>query len=313
MSGRTAQTALIATVFALAVALVFVSAFVRHVNAGLGDIDTTAQYGAIGGVDTPADHAPQWAVGAHRVLASSLGLAVIALVATAAWRRRPQDWWGIGALGAITLGLAVLGLRSATLHEPSVVVANAAGGVALVALSARLLCPRVNLCRALPGPRSGLRLGAAVLVGLLSLQLVAGFLLSANFGGLACPVWGGCDRPWALWEELLAAWGTLEIDAAGMVLRGDNMGGLHTAHRALGFATAAGAMILGAAGWRSGLKFWGSVLIGLAAATVASGLLSVVTALDLRAVFGHYVLALAMAVWIIPFWRPVFAEDGHGG
>ncbi len=312
MSERTAHTALIALTLALALALVIVSAFVRHVNAGLGESFSSGPYGAIGTVEAPAQHAPEWAVGAHRILASTLGLTVIGLVGLAAWRGRPREWKALTALTVVTVGLAALGLRSATLHEPAVVVANAMGGVALVALAARLLYPRIA-----PGGMGfpstpALRTGALLLLALLIGQTTLGFLVSANFAGLACPTPSGCARPWALWDHLALAWTALQVDAQGMALRTGALEGLHMAHRIIGLVTAAAAGMLAGLAWQHGLRIWSGVLIMAAGAALATGFLSVVFGLELQAVLGHYLLALAMVVWIIPLCLPVSAEYGHG-
>lgn len=123
--------------------------------------------------------------GAHRVAASAVLVAVVALVALA-WRRRPRDRGAAAhalALLALALGLAVLGIVTPGSRAAAVVLGNLLGGLLMLALSWRLLrC--LQGAPAVDGPLAG-----AALAGML-VWLAQAALGAAAGGGLtaAAPV-----------------------------------------------------------------------------------------------------------------------------
>ncbi|MGB5345599.1 MAG: COX15/CtaA family protein, partial [Woeseia sp.] len=113
----------------LVIALVSLSAYLRLQNSGIGCPDWPACYGNIGSPEQPAasvgdayerlvDDATQpmsWATPAHRLVASVLGLLIVAMTLVSIRRRR--DRFLSVALLALTVFLAWLGIYSGGLHS----------------------------------------------------------------------------------------------------------------------------------------------------------------------------------------------------
>jgi heme a synthase len=267
----------------LALALTAISAHIRLVNSGLGCTDWPACYGQIAAQGAMApeiatiQRAPAWASNAHRVLASTLGLIALGIAATAA-AVTPRALRGPLALLGVVAGLAVLGTRTGGLHQPGVVTANFAGGVALVGLLWWLVLahwlPRRSALPALRAP-------ALLALLLLLVQGLLGILVSAQFAGLGCTTLPHCDGAWPAalpWERMFLV---LEIDGEGRVVAGEHAATLHMLHRAAALPLLGALAWLGVRAWRAGLTgaTAGVALLGagaalLGAASVRSGLAS---------------------------------------
>lgn len=309
---------LLVAALAMALALSLVSVHLRLVNAGLGCADWPACYGRIGAVSeappSAADGAGSAATTrvatlAHRIIASTLGLAILAIVAVALTRHRHTTGWLVPALLlAVMLTLALLGRWSAGLHRPGIVMANFTGGIALATSLWWLLlrCTRDRHAHAsTAAPARGLA-GAALIV--VTAQIILGGLVSAYFAGLACgpsPTCGGNWVPSLPWQTLTGLFGTLETDAGGRVVIGDTLTGLHMAHRLLGLVAAAIVAALAWRLWRAGRPGAGLALVTLVVAGVVLGLASVRLELERNIVLAHYALAVALLLALMTVAAPV--------
>ncbi|MDT8321162.1 MAG: COX15/CtaA family protein, partial [Xanthomonadales bacterium] len=190
----------------LTLLLVSLSAYLRLAHSGIGCADWPACYGDIGAA--PADAPPlraedayqrlidesgralAWTTPLHRLVASVLGLLVVALFVNALRLRRQR------LLSAVLLGLtvylAVLGIRSGSLHDPAVVMGNLAGGFAMVGLLGWLVFSTGTRGRA---PRR-VSVVAALTGAVLCLQILLGGLTSANFAATSCQTLPDCHGGW---------------------------------------------------------------------------------------------------------------------
>jgi cytochrome c oxidase assembly protein subunit 15 len=248
----------------LVVILVSLSAYLRLAHSGIGCSDWPACYGRIG--DPPAASIPAttddayrklveasgqslaWATPLHRLVASALGLCVFGLFAVAVIARRHRLL--TATLLALTAWLAVLGIRSGSLHDPAVVIGNLAGGFAMLGLLGWLVWSFGTRGPALPR----VSIAATVATLLLASQVLLGGLTSANFAATACKTLPDCHGSWWPGPELARALDlgrVHEVTAAGQAVGGPERIAIHKAHRlgaaALLLATLAAAGIA----WRS--------------------------------------------------------------
>ena len=170
----------------LAFTVVVVGAYVRLSDAGLGCPDWPLCYGRT----MPGDDLGGAALGrawkemAHRYLAGTLGLLVLALVVVA-WRARRSRVFASALLALVALQ-ATLGMWTVTLLlRPAIVSAHLLGGMATLAL---LLWLFLSLGSHAPSPEArSLRLPAAVALVAVAAQIALGGWVSANYAALACP------------------------------------------------------------------------------------------------------------------------------
>jgi cytochrome c oxidase assembly protein subunit 15 len=125
-----------------------------------------------------------WKEMGHRYLAGALGI-LIFILAFMAWRTRQSPWLAT-AIAALVIVQATLGKWTVTmLLKPAIVVAHLAGGMALLALLVWFSLGRFAYA---PAPEARMLRGpAAAGLAFLSLQILLGGWVSANYAGLACP------------------------------------------------------------------------------------------------------------------------------
>ena len=162
--------------------VVVVGAYVRLSDAGLGCPDWPLCYGKP--VPDATEDAKAWKEMGHRYLAGALGLLLFALLMVA-WRTRRSPWLA-SAIAALVVFQATLGKWTVTmLLKPAIVTAHLAGGMTILALLTWLtLSQRAHQ----PDSRMQvLRLPAALALVVVSLQILLGGWVSANYAALACP------------------------------------------------------------------------------------------------------------------------------
>jgi len=290
----------------LVVVLVTLSAYLRLAHSGIGCADWPACYGQIGtpvetGEPLSAEDAYRklvnesgkslaWATPLHRGVASVLGLLVLALFATAMARKR-QRLVSL-ALLALTVYLAVLGIRSGGLHDPAVVMGNLAGGFGMLGLLGWLVFSS--------GPRGQaphvIGILAAITCACLSLQIALGGLTSANFAALSCNTLPDCHGAWWPGPGLARAVDLSrihEVTSQGQAVGGEERVAIHRAHRLGAIATwvlAAATALLAYPANRQ-FRSTAAVILLLATAEVVVGVASVATDLPIGLALAHNALA----------------------
>jgi cytochrome c oxidase assembly protein subunit 15 len=195
----------------LALCVVVLGAYVRLSDAGLGCPDwpgcyghltvpqneTTLQHAQNAFPDRPLDTHKAWKEMAHRYLAGTLGLLILALCVIA-WRShgssRISPVLPTGLLLLVTFQ-ALLGMWTVTLLlKPVIVSAHLLGGMTTLALLAWLAHRRLGNIPSIYGRnfsqlRPWARLGLVILV----LQILLGGWTSANYAALACTDFPTCQ------------------------------------------------------------------------------------------------------------------------
>jgi cytochrome c oxidase assembly protein subunit 15 len=233
----------------LVLLLVSLSAYLRLAHSGIGCADWPACYGQIGTV--PAESAPlraedayrklvdesgqalAWATPLHRLVASVLGLFVVALFFLSLVTKRHR-LLSVTLLG-LTVYLAMLGIRSGGLHDPAIVMGNLAGGFLMLGLLGWLV-----FSLGARGHRSR-RVAALTAAATLALcaQILLGGLTSANFAAASCQTLPDCHGGWWPGPALAVAFDlsrTHEVTSSGQAIGGEERIAIHRAHR-LGAAT----------------------------------------------------------------------------
>lgn len=183
-----------------------------------------------------------WATPLHRAVASLLGVFIVFLNMLAFHQRRYR-WVALALLG-LTVWLALLGLRSGSLHDPAVVISNLSGGFAMLgllgwlwfSLSAKppVRFDAYSIATPLPSP--------LILIALLALclQILLGGLTSANFAANACKTLPDCHGGWLPGPELAEALDLTrhhEVTADGQAIGGAERIAIHRTHRLMAIVT----------------------------------------------------------------------------
>lgn len=277
---------------ALSFLTIIISAYIRLRGAGLGCSGWPDCYGqslAGGG------HAHNGAVRiVHRIVASLALLLGFAL----AWRcLRPYPIQPVARqatqIVVLMLLLTFVGVWSADPHRVWTSFLNMLGGVALVALSWRMvLAAGEDSCRARPS-RSAVPLRAGLVA--LATVIALGALIGARYAAIACTSVPSCG---GVWWPATEGWAALNPFAMAMApaIRGDAGGvALHLLHRAGALATL---LLLGMAGLQAlstaATRRTGAWLLVLLAIEFALGSLTVVSGFSLWLAIGHSVCAAVL-------------------
>lgn len=241
---------LVITALLLVVILITVSAYLRLSSSGLGCTTWPDCYGTIGQPSSTLQGSPPrqytdrllrdlseastWATPVHRVTASILAI-LIAVITFQAFLHRNQGapLRITASLLLLTLFLAILGVSSAGLHLPAIILGNLAGGFTMLALLWALYQRPVRH-DAQPQPTT--TAGNWILAGILLLiaQIMLGALTSANFAILACTSLPDCHGQWwpgdSLWQSF-KIFTPLATDDSGRVIMNTGQQALHILHR----------------------------------------------------------------------------------
>jgi cytochrome c oxidase assembly protein subunit 15 len=282
------------------------SAYIRHVEAGLDCADRPACYGQIGTRPEAIDGttiarsalAPQaLAKKAHRGMASVLVVLVLLLVHRSRARLRGGAAHLPLAMAGLLLALAVIGPASYLKTRPAIATANLLGGMALAALSWRLYLSLAGTARVSVSPVLArlARLGLAML----AVQLALGAWLSANFAGLGCTGSDACasggimDAFWYFRE--------LALDANGRIITDRGSAAIRMAH-GLGAALTAALLLSGsmlALRHDGPLRPAALVVLGLLLIQAALGLCALLYSLPLGIVLTHNTVAALLLLAVL--------------
>lgn len=309
---RTAVLRLLRNLASVGVALMLVvivsSAYLRLAQAGLSCADWPACYGRIA-TQAPVTTEVRVARFAHRIAASAVGVALVALLLVATTQRpflRRQTAIAGTAL-LIAIGLATLGAQFSAAAPgaplPAVTLANLGGGFALLAL---LWWLRLTVLPMPVAPRaacSGMRWIAALALLALIAQIALGGLVSAKFAALSCPTFPSCGALWS-WGALpssLDPMQALVVGPDGAILRPPALAVLPWAHRVGALGVLALGLLVAALLFRAGgpARRLAVLLAALLATQVALGAAAVLLSAPLPIVLAHNLVAALLLCTLV--------------
>jgi cytochrome c oxidase assembly protein subunit 15 len=294
--------ALAITSLLLVIVLVSLSAYLRLAHSGIGCADWPDCYGRIG--DPPAVTEPvaaqdayqqlvresnqplSWATPLHRLVASVLGLLVMA-IAFLSIRAKRQRLASLTLL-ALTIYLAVLGIRSGSLHDPSVVMGNLAGGFSMLGLLGWMVFSSGK--RHGGSPRLAWLTMTAIAV--LSIQILLGGLTSANFAATSCQTLPDCHGSWWPGSALASALDLSrkhEVTSSGQAIGGEERLAIHKAHRLGSILTVTIAIFAALAALRASPAYRAIalVIIALVSLEFLLGITAILTSIPISLAVAH--------------------------
>jgi cytochrome c oxidase assembly protein subunit 15 len=299
---KLATTALI-----LVIVLVSLSAYLRLDHSGIGCTAWPACYGNIGLPEsaTPTvddtyqrllEEARQplsWATPLHRLVASVLGLTILALSLSSLTLRK--DRFVAFSLLALTVFLAWLGIRSTSLHSLAVVTGNLAGGFAMLGVLGwyvfRKTKPPVE-----DKAKSKLHTASTIAIVILAAQILLGGLTSANFAASACQTIPDCHGTWLPGLNLATAFDLSrehEIGPTGIVLGGPERADIHKLHRLVAVLTLLSVIVAAVLAMlaRSDLRIVGAVVLSVVILEFTVGVSAILTDIPIGVAVAHNWLA----------------------
>ncbi len=303
--------------------LIVFGAFTRLTDSGLGCPDWPGCYGSASPVGAsvpiaqaeaampsgPVTLSKAWIEMIHRYLAMTVG-ALILVLAVGAWRKRHElpfspGWPMLTLLWVIVQGL--FGKYTVTLKlYPAIVTLHLLGGLVLLAL----LTVQMLHWRPQRWPlAAGTRRLAAVVTGVLWLQIALGGWVSTNYAVLACRGFPQCNGQW--WPAINVAEGfellrPLGERRNGSLLSWDALVGIHMMHRLMAAVLLVLLAVLAWRLWReravAGTAIPAVLAAGLSAWQLASGLSNVVLGWPLLAALAHSAGAAALVAFSTALW-----------
>lgn len=299
----------------LVIVLISLSAYLRLDHSGIGCAAWPACYGNIGIPEAHTstvddayqrllDEATQplsWATPLHRLVASVLGLSILALclMSLRSGKNRTLSF----SLLALTVYLAWLGIRSGGLHDPAVVMGNLGGGFAMLGLLGWMVL------RKDARPPGGdavfwLRMATTVAIVILSAQILLGGLTSANFAASACQTLPDCHGSWIPGANLATAFDLSrvhEISDTGMVLGGPERADIHKLHRLVALLTLLVVVTAGIMATRAGRDFRliGTLVLAVVMLEFAVGVSAILTGIPIGIAVAHNWLAAILLLLLL--------------
>lgn len=300
----------------LVILLVSLSAYLRLAHSGIGCADWPECYGHIGqpaSVSEPAapgnayqrmvEQANQplaWATPLHRLVASVLGL-LIASLAFIAFRRNQQRIIALALLG-LAVFLAVLGIRSGSLHNPAVVMGNLAGGFSMLGLLGWMVFSPVSKAQHeaqdydVQGKAGAAKYMTILAIMALSMQIVLGGLTSANFAATSCQTLPDCHGSWLPGSALLTAFDLSrrhEVTPMGQAIGGQERLAIHKAHRIGAAITLVLILLTAVSALRTEARYRTTAIVILALVTLefSVGIAAILSSLPIGLAVAHNWLA----------------------
>jgi len=295
----------------LVILLVSISAYLRLDHSGIGCQDWPACYGKIG---TAAESTPtignayerlaedalkpmSWATPVHRLVASILGLLILAM-ALVSLRQKRDRLLSLALLG-LTVFLAWLGIYSGGLHSPAVVMGNLGGGFAMLGLLGWMSFRSGSGAATNRGPVRKWIVAALVL---LSLQIGLGGLTSANFAASACQTLPDCHGSYLPGSHLAVAFDITrshETGSTGLAVGGSERADIHKLHR-IGAVLASGVILFAAIlALRSGLAATAAAVIFVVVLEFAVGITAVLSDIPISVAVAHNWLAAMLLLGLL--------------
>lgn len=300
----------------LVIVLISTSAYIRLVHSGIGCDPWPQCYGHIG--DPAADQAsvhtgavdpdsvPEKSSLAlarplHRLVASVLGVQVIVLAFTAL--RQGKARVISLCLLALTVYLALLGVRSGGLYQPAVIMGNLAGGFTMLGLLVFLVFGQNGKARQ-SRQSAGLAPWLIAALVILSLQIFIGGLVSANFASTACSSLPDCHGQWLPDVHLVKAFDLTrqhQLTGSGVVVSGPEQAAIHMLHRLVAVVCALLLVIAGILALRGdkATRMAGIAILLLVSAEFSVGVLAVTRELPISLAVLHNWLAALLVLTVL--------------
>jgi len=300
-----------------------VGAYVRLTNAGLGCPDWPGCYGSVtpfhaaeeisravkaqGGEHGPVSLNKAWKEMAHRYLAGTLGLLILAITIVA-WRQRSvlrqSPALPIALLGLVVFQ-AALGMWTVTLLlKPVIVTLHLLGGMATLALLVWLSLRQLHIGAGVRAPEAKrLRKWAVFGVGIVALQIALGGWVSSNYAALACVDLPTCHGEWVPrmdFEHGFQLVRELGRTSDGSHLAYEALTAIHWTHRLGALITFVyiGALAIALMRLRGTLSY-GMGLATVLFAQVALGIANVAAGLPLAVAVAHNAVAALLLVQVV--------------
>jgi cytochrome c oxidase assembly protein subunit 15 len=201
----------------------------------------------------------------------------------------------------LTVFLAVLGIRSGSLHNPAVVMGNLAGGFSMLGLLGWMVFSHSSKVQhgapdiAHDGTGAVKNLGILAII-VLSMQIVLGGLTSANFAATSCQTLPDCHGSWLPGSALLTAFDLSrqhEVTPMGQAIGGEERLAIHKAHRIGAVITLAVILLAALIALRAGARYRTTAIIILALVTLefSVGIAAILTSLPISLAVAHNWLA----------------------
>lgn len=300
--------ALAITCLGLVLLLVSLSAYLRLEHSGIGCSPWPECYGNIG-VERPdaalhekliedATGSKSWATPLHRLVATVLGVLVLALALLAILKKR--DRIIVAAVLLLTVYLAVVGAMSGSLRNPAIVMGNLFGGFGMLALLGWMVFGRPM---ASTGSSVLHRLTVVALV-FLGLQILIGGLTSANFAASACVTLPDCQGSWLPGKNLGVALDITRqhvVNEDGFVVGGAERADIHKLHRLVACLATLLILACGVFAIRAGRTHRNTALFVMAVVLLelTVGVLSVVRGLPIGLAVAHNWLAAVLLLGLL--------------
>ncbi len=308
----------------LVIMLVSLSAYLRLTHSGIGCENWPECYGRIGdtaAVETPdnsqtpyqdlvsqANQPLSWTTPLHRLVASTLGLLIVFLT-IAAVRKKTARLVCLCLLG-LTVYLAILGIRSGSLYDPSVIMGNLSGGFLMLGLLGWLAFSQIPASSD-QADKYSLKFLTSLALVVVCLQILIGGLTSANFAATACLTFPDCHGTWLPDAHLSRAFDLSsehQVNDSGIVIGGAERMAIHKLHRIGAVLALLLVIALGITAIRAGgsLRYAGMLIILLVILEFAVGVMAVVSALPITLAVSHNWLAgiLVLALlWMLSLTR----------
>lgn len=298
----------------LALCVVFLGAYVRLSNAGLGCPDWPGCYGKatppsaevalLHTSDSPLDAPRAWKEMTHRYVAGSLSLLVLAgLVVSIVFRLRgdfKRDIILPFFVLLIIVAQALLGMLTVTwkLH-PFVVMSHLLGGFILASCLWWLTLREGMLGQYVVDENPRIKFKIILSIIVVFIQIALGGWMSSNYASLACPDFPTCQGQWfpvLHLGEAFDLWKEVGVNYEGGLLQNEARMTVHFVHRLWAVVVFFTILNLGLTFFKKSrgkpiLKIV-YVLIGLLFVQIGLGIANVVTGLPLLVAVFHNVCAL---------------------
>ena len=306
----------------LAFLVVVFGSFVRLSDAGLGCPDWPGCYGHMVVPHTEeaqqkalqkfplkeVDVAKAWIEMAHRYLAGTLGLLILA-IAFISWRIKAASRTLTTILLGVVMLQAMLGMWTVTmLLKPAIVTLHLLGGMTTLSLLLWLTLRQGALGSNVRRTGFGSYQGWAVLgLILLCIQISLGGWVSTNYAALACADFPLCQSQWLPTVDFHHAFQIvrdLGMTAAGDSLSKEALTAIHWSHRVGALITFVYLLIFGVFLMQvSALKFYAKLMFVFLFTQVSLGIANVVLSLPLAMAVAHNATAALLlgSVVIINF------------